>query len=64
MHNYGGLETLPFKGPFFIKKKSTIEQILQNNHKHGSRPKYFNKNIDTSVSGPPPNIHLYKSRVN
>ena len=29
------------------------ENILQSNHKHGSRTKYFNKNIDTSRLGPP-----------
>ena len=40
-------------GPFFVKKNSALEQLLQNNHKNGSRPKYPNKNIDTSISGPP-----------
>ena len=32
----------------YIHKNSPIEQFLQNNHKHGSLPKYFNKNKDKS----------------
>ena len=47
------LEAFTFRGPFFIHKSSSREQILQNNHKHGSRPKYFNKNVYTSRSDPP-----------
>ena len=46
------LETCPFRGPFFIKKRAAIEEILQNNDKYGSIPKYFNKNIDTKISYP------------
>ena len=33
---------------------SAREQLLQNNHKNGSRPKYYNKNIDTSNTAAPP----------
>ena len=39
-------------GPLLIKKKATIEQLLYNKHKHGSRPKDFNNNFDTSRSRP------------
>ena len=35
------------------KKNSIREQLLQVNHKHGSRPKYINKDTDSSGSGPP-----------
>ena len=31
-----------------MHEKSPREQLLQNNHKHGSRPKEFNKNKDKS----------------
>ena len=37
------LEKCPFSGPLFIKKKDTREHLLKINHKHGSIPKYFNK---------------------
>ena len=52
-HHDGILETCHFKGPFLNKKKSTREKKLIINHKHGSIPKYFNKNIYTSKSGLP-----------
>ena len=41
------LEMLPVSGNLFANKKAKREQILQINHKHGSRPRYFNKNTDT-----------------
>ena len=53
MQNYGKLETCPFIGPFFIKRKSDIEHLLHNNNKNVSRPKEFNKNNDTSNTAPP-----------
>ena len=53
MHHVGKLETCPFRDPLLTNKKSKREHLLQNNHKHGSRPKYFNNNIYTSISGLP-----------
>ena len=44
---YGTLENGTFIGLLYIHAKSPIEKILQNNHKHVSRPKDFNKNKDT-----------------
>ena len=38
----------------YIHAKAPIEQLLHNNHKHGSRPKYFNKNEDTYKNTGPP----------
>ena len=63
---YGGkLETCHFRGPFFINKKVSIEQLLQNNHNHGSGPKDFNKNIEISWSGPPKHTFVqHKPQVN
>ena len=45
---------MPFQrcGGGVVKKISAIEQLLQNNHKHGSIPKDFNNNTDTSKSAP------------
>ena len=51
MQHDGKLETCPFRGPIFIKKKSEIEKLFQNNNNNGLMPKYFNKNIDTSTLG-------------
>ena len=48
IQNDGKLETCPFRGPLFINKRLSREQLLKNNHKNGSQPKYFNKNSDTS----------------
>ena len=48
MQHDGKLETCPFRGPWFIKKNSSREQLLQKNHKNGSHPKDSNKNTDTS----------------
>ena len=42
-----------FKGTLFIKKKESRELLPQNNHRNGSRPKGFNKNIDSSISALP-----------
>ena len=52
MRHYGKLENCPFRVPLFIKKNAAREQLLQNNHTNVSRPKYFNKNTDTSSSDP------------
>ena len=46
MHYGGKLEIRPFRGPLFIKKKASREQILKKNHRHGSIHKELNKNID------------------
>ena len=65
MQYYGKLETRPFRDSLFIKKTSTREQSLQNNHKLESIPKYFNKIIDTSKSGPPKaTLVINKPKVN
>ena len=47
MQNDRTLKDFPFRGPLYIHEKAPREQILQNNHKHGSRRKDFNKNKDT-----------------
>ena len=39
MQHYGTLKTVPFRGPLYIHAKALREQLLQNNHKHGSRTK-------------------------
>ena len=38
----GTLDNFPFVIPLYIREKAYREQILPNNHKHGSQPKYFN----------------------
>ena len=48
MQHYGTLYKFPFIGQLCIHKKTPIEKILQKNHKHGSLPKDFNNNKDTS----------------
>ena len=56
---------IPFQGPIFINKKEAIEQLLQNNHKYGSRSQYFNNYIDTSRSCPTKDsIALHTTKVN
>ena len=45
------LDNCTFRGPFLIKKNPERDQLLHNNH--GSIPKDFNKNTDTSRSVPP-----------
>ena len=53
MQNDVKLENFLFRGIFSIKKKSAIEKLLKNNHKNRTRPKYFNKNTDTSKKATP-----------
>ena len=53
MKNYGTLENCPFRGPLYIHTKAHREKLLQNNHKHGSSSKDFNKNKDTSKNAGP-----------
>ena len=48
MQHDGKLETCPLRVPLFINKQASIEQLPQNNHRNGSRPKDLNKNSDTS----------------
>ena len=49
----------------FIKKIRQLKNIFYNNIKHGSILKYFNKNIDTSISGPPKiTLVRHKPKVN
>ena len=55
------LDHRPFIGPFYIKKKSPREQLLQNNHEDGSRPKEFNKNTDTSNNTGSPQDTIFRS---
>ena len=51
--------------PTLIKRKSARENILKNNHKHGSRSKGLNKNVETSSSGPTPaTFVLNKHKLN
>ena len=54
MQHDGTLENFPFTGTVYIHEKTPREQLLQNNHKHGSQPKDFNKNKDTSKNTCPP----------
>ena len=42
-----------FQGGLFHQKKVSKIIAPSEIHKQGSRPKYFNKNIDTYNSGPP-----------
>ena len=53
MQHYGKLEAYPFRGPFFIKKKSAREQLPNDNNKNVSQQKYFNKNTYASNMAPP-----------
>ena len=59
MQHDGTLENFPFRGSLYIHAKAPREQLLQNNHKHGSRPKDFNKNKDTSKNKVPPQATIY-----
>ena len=43
MQHDGTLENFTFRGPLYIHEKEPIENILNNNHKHGLKPKGFNK---------------------
>ena len=61
----GKLETCPFIGPLFINKKSSREELFQNNHQNGSQSKDFNKNTDTSnTASPLSTISRHRPRVN
>ena len=63
MQHDGKWEKLPFRGPYYQEKVS-IEQLPHNSNKHGSIPKDFNKNINTSISVPPKyKLACYKSKV-
>ena len=48
MQHDGTIEHFPFRGPLYIHAKAPRYQLFQNNHKHLSIPKEFNKNKDTS----------------
>ena len=65
MQHDGSLENFPFRGPLYIHAKVHREQLLQNNHKHGSRTKYFNKNKDTlkNTGSPQENISCHSTKV-
>ena len=54
MQHDGTLENCPFRGPLYIHEKAPREQLLQKNHKHGSRPKDSNKNKYTFKNTGPP----------
>ena len=54
MKHDGTLDNRPFRGTLYIYSKARIEQLLHNNHKHGSQPTYFNKNKDTFNNIVPP----------
>ena len=54
MQHDGTLENCPFRGTLYIHAKSPREQLIQKNHKHGSRPKDLNKNKYTSRNTSPP----------
>ena len=60
MQHDGTLENFPFRVLLYIHSKAPIEQIPQNNHKHVSQPKYFNKNKDTSKNTGPPQATIYR----
>ena len=53
MQHGGKRDNFPFWGLLFIREKISRKQFLQNNTKIGSRPKYNNKNTDTSSISPP-----------
>ena len=60
------LEHFPFKGPLYIHAKAPREQLLQNNHKHWSSPKYFNKKIYTykNIGIPEATIFWHIPKIN
>ena len=53
MQHFRKLDNFPFRVPFFIHENTPREQLIQNNHRHGSRPKEFNKNKDASKNKGP-----------
>ena len=62
MQNDGSLENCPFMVPLYMHEKAPIEQLLQNNHKHGSQTKDFNKNKYKSKETGPPQATITKPR--
>ena len=50
MKHDGKFEIFLFRGPLFIEKKAARKQLVQNNHKNGSRTEDFRENTDTSWS--------------
>ena len=56
---------MTFQGPIVFIKKATLEILLQKNHRYGSRHKYFNMNIDTSILGLlKATIYHHKAKLN
>ena len=62
MQNDGSLENCPFMVPLYMHEKAPIEQLLQNNHKHGSQTKDFNKNKYTSNNTGPNQAKISRLR--
>ena len=56
------LEAFHLRGPLFLNKKPAREHLLQNNHKHVSRPKDINNNFDTSSLGITKATHVCNKR--
>ena len=59
MQHYRALDNFSFGGPLYMHTKAPREQFLNNNHKHGSQPKEFNKNKYTSKKTGPPQAKMY-----
>ena len=65
MKHDGTLENCPFRVTLYIHKTSPREQLLQNNHNHGSLSKESNKNDKSNntdptkvkISHPCPNVN-------
>ena len=65
MYHDGKLETCTFRGKTFINKNSARKNLLQKNHKNGSRTKDFNKNTYTSnISHTRATIDRHRPREN
>ena len=61
MKHDGKLKTCPFRGPLFIKKKYTRENLLQINHKNGSSPKTSTRTqIHYTLVHPYPHFNVTK----
>ena len=54
----GKLYNCPFVGPLYNHAKAPREKLLQNNHKHGSRPEDLNKNKYASKNKGPPHATI------
>ena len=61
--NDGALENPPFRRSLYIHAKAPREQLLQNNQKHGSRPKDSNKNKYKSKNTGPPQVTIACPRL-